>query len=46
MWRLEAGLGYAVTRQVLVKAVYQHNRRDGGYMRANDLVAVQAAMWF
>lgn len=44
--RLEAGVSYAVTRQVKVKVAYQRNRRDGGFVRANDLVAVQGALWF
>jgi hypothetical protein len=46
VWRLETGLGFAVTRQVKLKAVYQRNRRDGGFVPANDLVAVQGAIWF
>ena len=46
VWRLETGLGLAVTRQVKVKAVYQRNERDGGFVRTNNLVAVQGAIWF
>jgi hypothetical protein len=46
VWRVEAGLGYSVTRQIKLKAAYQHNERDGGFVRANDLVAVQGAIWF
>ena len=44
--RLEAGVAYALTRQVRVKVAYQRNRRDGGFVRGNDLVAVQGALWF
>jgi hypothetical protein len=46
VWRVETGLGFAVTRQIRLKAVYQHNERDGGFVRENDLVAVQGAIWF
>lgn len=46
VWRIETGLGFAVTRQVRLKGVYQHNERDGGFVRENDLIAVQGAIWF
>jgi hypothetical protein len=46
VWRLETGVGFAVTRQIRLKAVYQHNEREGGFVRSNDLVAVQGAIWF
>jgi hypothetical protein len=46
VWRIETGVGFAVTRQIRLKAAYQHNRRDGGFVRTNDLVAVQGAIWF
>lgn len=46
VWRIESGIGFAVTRQVRLKAVYQHNEREGGLVRSNDLVAVQGAIWF
>jgi hypothetical protein len=39
-------VGFAVTRQIRLKAAYQHNERDGGFVRSNDLVAVQGAIWF
>lgn len=44
--RVEAGVGYAVRRQVLLKTSWQHNWRDGGRVRENDLVAVQVLLWF
>ena len=46
VWRIESGIGFAVTRQIRLKAVYQHNEREGGFVRSNDLVAVQGAIWF
>jgi hypothetical protein len=44
--RVEAGAGYAPLRHVLLKVSWQHNRRDGGRVRSNDLVAAQALLWF
>lgn len=44
--RIETAVGYALTRQIRFKAGYQRNRRDGGFVRGNDLVAVQASLWF
>ena len=46
VWRLETGVSFAPTRQVQIKVAYQRNRREGGFVRANDLVAVQGALWF
>jgi predicted porin len=46
VWRLEAGAGYQLTRTLALKAAWQRNRRDGGFVRANDLVAAQASWWF
>jgi hypothetical protein len=46
VWRIETGVGYAITRQLRVKAAYQHNEREGGFVRRNDLVALQGAFWF
>jgi len=46
VWRLEAGAGYQLTRALSLKAIYQHNRRDGGFVHENDLYAVQASWWF
>ncbi len=44
--RLELGGGWTVHRQVLLKAVWQRNRRDGGRVRASDLGAFQVVTWF
>jgi hypothetical protein len=44
--RVEAGGGWAPWRHVLLKASWQHNWRDGGRVRENDLVAAQVALWF
>ena len=44
--RLEVGGGWAVRRQLLLKAVWQRNRREGGRVRASDLGAVQVVAWF
>jgi hypothetical protein len=44
--RWELGAGYAVRREILLKASWQHNRRDGGRVPENDLVAAQLLVWF
>jgi hypothetical protein len=44
--RVEAGGGYYVTRQLIVKLVYQHNWRDGGRARSLGLPAAQVSFWF
>jgi hypothetical protein len=44
--RVEAGLGWTLRRHVLLKASWQHNWRDGGRVRENDLVAGQVVLWF
>jgi hypothetical protein len=44
--RLEAGAGYNVHRHVLVKAMYQRNRRDDGRQRPLDVFAGQLLVWF
>jgi hypothetical protein len=45
--RVEVGVGYSVHRYVLLKAVYQYNRRAGGYTRhEGNLVAGQVLLWF
>jgi len=44
--RLELGFGFAPARHVLLKGSWQHNRRDGGRVRENDLVAAQVLLWF
>ena len=44
--RVEAGAGWVPRRHVLLKASWQHNWRDGGAVRENDLVAGQVVLWF
>jgi hypothetical protein len=45
--RIEAGGGYSLQRNLLLKLSYQHNTRDGGRLAtpANQ-VATQAVFWF
>ncbi len=44
--RVEVGGGYALHRQVLLKAAWQQNWRDGGRVRREGLVAAQVLLWF
>ena len=44
--RLEAGVGFSPHRNVLLKAVYQHNRRDGGFVRKDGMGAAQLVVWY
>ena len=45
--RIEAGLGYSLQRNLLLKVAYQHNRRDGGRLEKNDnFPAAQLVFWF
>jgi hypothetical protein len=44
--RCELGGGLSLRRDVLLKASWQHNWRDGGRVRQNDLVAAQLSVWF
>ncbi len=44
--RLEAGLGFVPHRHALLKASWQHNRRDAGRVRRNDLLVAQLVLWF
>jgi len=46
LWRVEAGGGYSITRNILAKGSWQRNRRDGGRVRHDDLVAAQVLYWF
>jgi hypothetical protein len=45
-WRIEAGGGYSITRNIMVKGSWQRNRRDGGRVTHDDLVAAQVVYWF
>ncbi|HOC18066.1 MAG TPA: hypothetical protein PKK95_07350 [Vicinamibacterales bacterium] len=45
--RFEGGLGWSLSRPLLVKASYQYNRRPGGIGREQlHRVAMQALVWF
>jgi hypothetical protein len=44
--RVEAGVGYRLSRGVTVKASVQHATRDGGRTREDTLGAVQVVLWF
>jgi hypothetical protein len=44
--RVELGAGYALRRQLLLKAAWQYNWRDGGRVRREGLVAAQVLWWF
>ena len=44
--RVEIGGGYAPRRQVLLKAAWQYNWRDGGRVQDESLVAAQVLLWF
>jgi hypothetical protein len=44
--RFEVGAGYAVVRNVMLKASWQRNLRPGGRVRTDDLAALQAVYWF
>lgn len=44
--RIEAGIGYNLHRQLLLKLALQHNERDGGMITSDTLPAVQLLFWF
>jgi len=44
--RVELGGGWSPARHVLLKTSWQHNWRDGGRVRENDLVAAQVLLWY
>jgi len=44
--RVEAAVGYAVRRHVRLKAGYQYNWRDGGFVHSQGLLAGQIGVWF
>jgi hypothetical protein len=43
--RLETGAGFYIRRNLLAKAAYQHNWRDGGPVRSLGLFAAQLHFW-
>ena len=44
--RVEAGVGYSLQRNLLLKLSYQYNARDGGRVRRLGLPAAQLLYWF
>jgi hypothetical protein len=44
--RVEAGIGYSLQRNLLLKVSYQHNSRDGGRVPVLSLGAAQLVFWF
>ncbi|HYE85595.1 MAG TPA: hypothetical protein VEA16_04535 [Vicinamibacterales bacterium] len=45
-WRFETGIGYSLTRNIIVKVAWQKNGRDGGRIRKDALTAAQVLYWF
>jgi hypothetical protein len=43
---VEMGGGYSVRRNVLLKAIYQHDWRDGNFAPSLNAVSAQALWWF
>jgi hypothetical protein len=44
--RVEGGIGYSVTRNIVAKVSYQHNHRDGGRLHRGHYGAAQLLLWF
>jgi hypothetical protein len=44
--RYEAGAGWSPRRRVTFKLAWQHDERDGGRVRRQNLVAGQVVLWF
>jgi hypothetical protein len=44
--RLEVASGWYLQRNLVLKFGYQHNWRDGGYVRASGFGATQVVYWF
>ena len=44
--RVEVGAGWSPWRYVVLKTSWQHNWRDGGRVRENDIVAGQVVLWY
>ena len=45
-WRVEAGVGWSVIRNIQVKGAWQHNERNGGRVHVDSLVTAQVLYWF
>lgn len=46
VWRVEAALGYRVTRRIDLRGGYQFNWREAGRVRERGFPTLQALMWF
>ena len=47
MTRIEFAAGYSIQRNLLLKAAFQHNDRDGGVLQqVAHMVAAQLVFWF
>ena len=44
--RIEVGGGYYLQRNLVARAVVQHNRRDGGRVQSKTFLSAQLAYWF
>jgi hypothetical protein len=44
--RIEAGIGYSLQHNLLLKVAYQHNDRDGGRVPTLGITAAQLVYWF
>jgi hypothetical protein len=44
--RIEAGAGYLLRRNVQLKASFQHDWRDGGFVHSESFVSGQVLAWF
>lgn len=44
--RLEAGAGYLLQRNLVLRATLQHNQRDGGRVEERTYLSTQVAWWF
>jgi len=45
--RVEAGAGYSIQRNLLLKVSYQHDSRDGGVLlKSAHMIAAQLVYWF
>jgi hypothetical protein len=46
VWRVEAGAGYQLRRNLLLKCTFQHDRRETDYFSSLDAIAGQVLLWF
>ena len=44
--RVEAGVAWAATRNLIVRGTVQHNDRSRGRVRRSTLPALQVTVWF